>query len=132
MSIVKAGFSPGLHGRRAQASAGRRIEYIARTQDDGERPILYSDAGPLSCEEAVQHIGGRNAEYHGVILHYTHAERAALREKFGSDHAAQEAMGRIVGRHLAGDANYVIAAHGTSFPNPVAPMICMCLRACSS
>lgn len=118
MPIIKAGFAPGLHGRKTAATWGRRTAYLGR-QEQGHEAQLFSRDGEVHKGQALEELGGKHGEYHEVIISPSANECRALEARHdGHVEAAQRDHALKLGERLAGpDRKFIVAVHHKTLQN---------------
>lgn len=111
MPIVKGGFTPGSHGRKQQASFGRRVQYLSTDHDRDKATLLNGKGEEITRGKALEVFGGKDAVYHEVIYAPSEVECRALEERFGGPEAAQKEMARQLASRLSPDRPCLLAAH---------------------
>lgn len=116
MPIAKPEFIRGNRGRDRQMTCGEAMRYngISREEKGRESSTLLDGYGrQLTVEEAIEHLGGEDAEYHNSVWNFSDADREFLEERFGGREEAQRAMGLLLlERTDAKNGLFAIHDHG--------------------
>lgn len=104
MAIIKPGFKVGFRGRKQQASWKRRGHYLASEHNREKARLLDIEGRPLVPEQAIEVMGGPDAEYHEIIVAPSAAECRTILERVPEDRdrAIEEAGRRILKAYAEG------------------------------
>lgn len=109
---IKRGHTPGFRGRQTPARLDRRMHYLA--SEHGRTGVVLSGASEqdLTIEQAIEALGGPEAEYTEYIIAPSRAECEAIRSRC-PENPKQEALatGHRIGRAFAQGRCYVLVMH---------------------
>lgn len=112
MAIIKPGFTPGFRGRKQAASLGRRAYYLASEHDRESARLLGMQGQALSPEQAIEAMGGPQADHHEIILAPSTAECRTIDGRHPNNPLqARVEAGQRIARAYAKGRPYLFAIH---------------------
>jgi hypothetical protein len=112
MAMLLPGFTPGFRGRKQASTLGRRAYYLASQNGRESALLLGMEGQALTPEQAIEAMGGPQADYHEVIVAPSEAECRTIERRIpGDPQRAREEAGIRVARAHANGRPYLLAIH---------------------